>query len=325
MKIGEVELKSRVLLAPMAGVTDLPYRRICRELGCKMAYTEMVSAKGLHYKSEKTKSLLEVEPYHPMGAQIFGKEIDVLQEIVSHLVADDGIDIIDINMGCPAPKIVKNGEGSALMKTPNQISEIVKAAVEVAKHKPVTVKIRKGWDDDQINAVEVAIKAQAAGAAAVTVHGRTRKQFYTGHADYNIIKQVKEALDIPVIGNGDIFQTHDALRMINETRCDAVMVARGIEGNPWLCQQVEDAINGVEVRKPSIEERFDVLFRHIDYVIEYYGERHGMPRMRKQMAWYLKGMRGSSEIRGLLNTVNKREEAINLLLFYKKKYLNGYA
>jgi tRNA-dihydrouridine synthase B len=325
MKIGAVELKSLVLLAPMAGVTDLPYRTICRELGCQMAYTEMVSAKGIFYKNERTESLLEVEAYHPVGAQIFGKEIDAIQQTVAFLVANEQIDVIDINMGCPAPKIARNGEGSALMRSPQKVGEIVKAAVAVAQHKPITVKIRKGWDDDEINAVEIAQIAEKNGASAVTVHGRTRKQFYSGAADYQIIKAVKGVVGIPVIGNGDIFQASDALRMLDETGCDAVMIARGIQGNPWLCQQVDDAIKGLPVKLPTIDERFDVMLHHIDYVVVHYGEQYGIPRMRKQMAWYLKGLPASSQLRGQLNTVKTYDEAVDLLKEYKQKISTNHA
>lgn len=233
LKIGDVNLNGNVFLAPMAGVTDLPFRMICKDMGASLVYTEMISCKGLYYKDEKTKELTSVdERERPIAVQIFGSEPSIMRQVVSEYLNDrDDIDIIDINMGCPAPKIVRGGEGSALMKSPNLIRQIIKEIVDVSK-KPVTIKIRKGWDDSNINAVEIAKIGEEEGISAITIHGRTRSMFYSGEADWDIIKEIKEVVSIPVIGNGDIFTVKDGMRMLEYTNCDAIMIGRGARGNP---------------------------------------------------------------------------------------------
>ncbi len=301
MKIGNVKLSSPVILGPMAGVTDLPYRLICKEYGVGLLVTEMVSCKALYYKDKKSERIMEIrEEERPVALQIFGSDPQIMATVVSQ-INDHNHDIIDINMGCPAPKIVNNGDGSALMKTPDLAEEIVRAVVAASK-KPVTVKIRKGWDADSVNAVDIAKRAEAAGAAAIAVHGRTRDQLYMGKADWSIIKAVKGAVSVPVIGNGDIFSIEDAVRMKDETNCDGLMIARGAQGNPWILRQVSHYLKtGEKLPDPTPEEKVHEALRHFERLVEYKGEHIGVLEMRKHAAWYLKGVRGGATIRNEIN------------------------
>ena len=283
-----------VLLAPMAGVTDLPYRRLCRELGCDFTYTEMVSAKGLRYGAAATAALLETSPEErPCGVQLFGREPAILAEVAGKLCRENRgeLALIDINMGCPAPKITGNGEGSALMKEPKLAAQIIEAVVK-ASDLPVTVKFRKGFDAAHCNALEFAKLAQESGAALVTLHGRTREQMYSGKADWDVIARVKQALSIPVIGNGDVFSGADALAMRAYTHCDGIMVARGAQGNPFIFQEIQAALAGRPYTPPTPAQRLDMALEHLRRAVEYKGER-AYVEMRKHMAWYIRGIRGA--------------------------------
>jgi len=313
LKIGNVELSNRIFLAPMAGVTDMPFRILCKEQGCGLVYTEMVSAKGMHYQDEKSTKLTLLDDREKPGAvQIFGSEPDIMAEVAEKLNASDA-SIIDINMGCPAPKITKNGEGSALMKRPELVEKIIKAVVR-ASAKPVTVKIRKGWDETCVNAVEIAKIAEASGASAVTVHGRTREQYYSGKADWNIIRQVKEAVSIPVIGNGDVVGPREAKRLFEETGCDAIMIGRGAQGNPWIFRSVIKYLDeGVLIDGPTAQEKIDTIIRHMNMMIEHKGERTGILEMRSHIAWYIKGMRDASYTKQKIFKMTDKDEILNLL------------
>lgn len=314
LKIGNVELDSPVALAPMAGVTDLPFRILCREQGCGLMCTEMVSAKALLYKNRNTKPLLETKPEErPVAVQLFGSDPDIMSEMA--LMLEEGpYDIIDVNMGCPVPKIVNNGEGSALMKNPKLAGEILSAMTRKLK-KPVTVKFRKGFNDESVNAVEFAKMAEQSGAAAVAVHGRTREQFYSGKADWDIIRQVKEAVSIPAIGNGDIFTPQDAGRMLRETGCDGVMVARGAKGNPWIFSRIDHYLKTGEVLpKPKPEEVKQMILRHAALLAEFKGEYTAMREMRKHVSWYTAGYPHSAALRNDINLVETMEELQELVL-----------
>ena len=318
MKIGNIEFENNVFLAPMAGVTDIAFRGLCKELGCGLVYTEMVSAKGLYYGSDNTEKLLEVsELEKPVAVQIFGSDPAIMAKACDHFNENDDILIIDINMGCPAPKIVKNGEGSALMKNPKLAAEIVKE-VKKASKKPVTVKFRKGYDALSVNAVDFAKEMEQAGADAIAVHGRTREQMYEGKADWDIIRRVKESVHIPVIGNGDVFNVEAAENIVKLTNCDGIMIARGAMGNPWLFKEIKQKLNGEEVEYPSHEEIIDMCVRHFKLSIHYNGEGKAVREMRKHISWYIKGMKFCTDIKNLVNAEKSSERVIDILNQYKK-------
>lgn len=313
MQIGTIKLENPVILAPMAGVTDLPFRLLAKEMGCGLVYSEMVSDKGLLYENSQTLHMLKIdERERPVAMQIFGSDPESMAKAAA-IVEKSGADIIDINMGCPTPKITKNGSGSALMCQPDLAYRIM-ASVVAAVSVPVTVKIRKGWSDGSINAVEVGQLAEKAGIAAIAVHGRTREQFYTGEADWGIIKQVKDSVGIPVIGNGDIRTPYDAVKMMTETGCDAIMIGRGAQGNPWIFKQVTHYMStGEIIPLPLMSERVAVLLRHLDMLIEYKGEHVGIREMRSHGAWYTKGLPHSAELRMRLNQAESKEDFIAVL------------
>lgn len=322
MKIGSVEFSNNVFLAPMAGVTDKPFRILCKELNCGFVYTEMVSSKGLFYNSAKTHLMLDIDDREvPAGVQLFGSDPEIMGEMAGEVSKNDKVAIIDINMGCPAPKIVKNCEGSALMKNPELASKIIKSVVRNSSV-PVTVKFRKGWDDSSINAVEFAIMAEESGASAVTVHGRTRVQMYEGTADWDIIRKVKLSVNIPVIGNGDIFTPEAAKRIIDETECDGILIARGAMGNPWIFKRTVHYLKSGELLpEPSPSDRIDMAIRHTGMIVDFKGEVVGVKEMRKHIAWYLKGLKNSTQIKNAVNIINKKEELIDILIEYKKNLL----
>ncbi|MFQ7574640.1 MAG: tRNA dihydrouridine synthase DusB [Lachnospira sp.] len=313
MFIGNVEIKNNVVLAPMAGVTDLPFRLLCKEMGCGLLYTEMVSAKAIMYNNKNTEALLKVTPQeNPIAVQLFGSEPAVMSEIAKR-IEERPFDIIDVNMGCPVPKVVNNGEGSALLKNPKLVGEIVEAMAKAVK-KPVTVKIRAGFDETSINAPQIAHVIQESGGAAVAVHARTRQQYYSGHADWDVISRVKEAVSIPVIGNGDILCGEDAVKMFEQTKCDAVMIGRGAQGNPWIFKQINDYMtNGTEFTKPSANEVCDMIMRHAGMLIEAKGEYTGIREMRKHFAWYTAGMKHAAVLRNEVNHVEHIEQLEELV------------
>ena len=307
LKIGAVVLENNVILGPMAGVTDLPFRVLCREQGAGLVCMEMVSAKAVLYGNRNTKELLAVSPMErPVSLQLFGSDPEILAEIAARL-EDGPYDIIDLNMGCPVPKVVKNGEGSALMKNPALAERILSSMVKAVK-KPVTVKIRKGFDDHSVNAVELAKIAEACGVAAVAVHGRTREQYYSGKADWEIIRRVKEAVSIPVIGNGDVHSPEAAKKLLEETGCDGVMIARGARGNPWIFRRIVSYLEtGIIPPEPSKEDVKDMIFRHAAMMTEQKGELAAMREMRKHVAWYTAGYPHSAALRREINEVETLE------------------
>lgn len=313
LKIGNVELENRYILGPMAGVTDLPFRLLCREQGAGLLCMEMVSAKAIYYNNRNTESLLEIHPdERPVSLQLFGSDPKIMSEMAKR-IEERPFAILDVNMGCPVPKVVKNGEGSALMKNPKLVYEIVSALVK-AIDKPVTVKIRKGFDDDHVNAVEIAKIIEEAGAAAVAVHGRTREQYYSGKADWDIIRQVKEAVSIPVIGNGDVTSPQKADELVRQTGCDGIMIARGAQGNPWIfSEMIRWEETGELPPRPDKDEIRKMMLRHARLQLEYKGEFSGIREMRKHVAWYTKGLKGAARLREKVNAVESLEELENLL------------
>jgi nifR3 family TIM-barrel protein len=308
LQIGSVTLPNNLILAPMAGVTDLPFRLLCKEQGAGLLCMEMVSAKAILYRNRNTEALLSIDPReNPVSLQLFGSDPDIISEI-AHQIEERPFDILDINMGCPVPKIVNNGEGSALMKNPDLAGEIIEKTAK-AINKPVTVKIRKGFDDNHINAVEMAKIAEEAGAAAVAVHGRTREQYYSGKADWDIIRRVKEAVSIPVIGNGDLLTAEDVIAMQEQTGCDGFMIARGAQGNPWIFRQILHYFEtGERLLKPSFEEVRQMILRHARMMLEYKGEYIGIREIRKHAAWYTAGYPNSSQLRVAINAVESYED-----------------
>lgn len=316
-RIGNITMENPLVLGPMAGVTDLPFRLLCKEMGCGLMYTEMISAKALYYKNKNTLPLLATDPKEqPVAVQLFGSEPDLMADMAKTL-EDKGYQFIDINMGCPVPKIVNNREGSALMKEPKLVGEIIEKMAK-AVSLPVTVKIRKGFDKDSINAVEIAKIAQESGAAAVAVHGRTREEYYTGHADWDIIRQVKEALSIPVIGSGDIVDVQSFIKMKEQTGCDGFMIARGAKGNPWIFKEIDTYLKtGEIIGKPSLSEVLDMVRRHGQMMVDFKGEYTGIREMRKHLAWYTWGYPGSSRLRARVNELETLEDLIRLLDEYE--------
>jgi nifR3 family TIM-barrel protein len=316
-QIGNVTMESPLVLGPMAGVTDLPFRLLCKEMGCGLVYTEMISAKALYYKNKNTLPLLATDPKEqPIAVQLFGSEPELMADMAKR-IEDKGYQMIDINMGCPVPKIVNNKEGSALMKNPSLIGEIIeKMAKSVSL--PVTVKIRKGFDESNINAVEIAHIAQESGAAAIAVHGRTREQYYTGTADWDIIRQVKQEVTIPVIGSGDITDAQSYQKMKDETGCDGFMIARAAKGNPWIFQNINTYIQTGQIpARPTIQEVLAMIARHAEMMVEFKGEYTGIREMRKHLAWYTAGYPGSARLRARVNELETLADLKNLLKTYE--------
>ena len=313
LKIGNVLLENIYILGPMAGVTDLPFRLLCKEQGAGLPCMEMVSAKAILYNNKNTESLLEIHPEEtPVSLQLFGSDPKIVSEMAKR-IEERPFSILDINMGCPVPKVVRNGEGSALMKDPKLVYELVHGVVRAIR-KPVTVKIRKGFDEEHVNAMEIARIAEEAGAAAIAVHGRTREQYYSGRADWEIIRQVKEAVRIPVIGNGDVTSGERAAALREQTGCDGVMIARGAQGNPWIFSELlayEET--GAFPPRPDIDELRSTMLRHARLQIEYKGNYLGIREMRKHVAWYTKGLRGAARLREQINKVESYEELEELL------------
>lgn len=313
LSIGSVTLPNNLILAPMAGVTDLPFRLLCKEQGAGLLCMEMVSAKAILYKNKNTEGLMAIDPReNPISLQLFGSDPKIMAQIAKQ-IEERPFDILDINMGCPVPKVVNNGEGSALMKDPILAGKIIEKVAN-AIQKPVTVKIRKGFDDNSINAPELAHIAQESGAAAVAVHGRTRMQYYSGKADWDIIRQVKERISIPVIGNGDLLSAEDVIAMQEQTGCDGFMIARGAQGNPWIFHQILHYFEtGEHEPKPSIDEMKQMMLRHARMMIEYKGEYTGIHEIRKHAAWYTSGYPNSARFRGKINAVETYEQLVELL------------
>jgi tRNA-dihydrouridine synthase B len=321
MKIDDLKIEVPVFLAPMAGVSDYPYRQLIREMGVELLYTEMVSSKGYEYGNKRTAELIEFEKKQngKIAVQIFGEDPEFMARAAAGISEEYNVDIIDINMGCPARKIVKNGAGSALMKDLELAYEIIKATVD-ASGVPVTVKMRSGWDEENINAVELAKAAEEAGAAAAAVHGRTRSQFYKGQADWQIIKEVAQVLDIPVIANGDIFSAEDAKSAFEQTNCAGIMIGRRAQGYPWIFREIIEYLKtGELIEAPSYLEKIEMAIRHLKLAVEYYGEKHGVPIMRKHISWYLKGLPNAGEMKNKVNQLTEEKSLIKLLRKYQNR------
>lgn len=305
-----------MFLAPMAGVTDISFREIAISMGCSMVYSEMVSAKALHYGSSNTEDLLRISPLEkPIAVQLFGSEKEILAETAARLSENEDIVLIDINMGCPAPKLVKNGEGASLMLDPKKAQEILRE-VKKATEKPVTCKFRRGFKMDEETALDFALRMEEAGADLITVHGRFREQYYSGKSDREIIRKIKKALSIPVIGNGDIFTGADALEMFETTGCDGIMVARGALGNPWIFSEIRAALENTPYTPPTLEERIRILIRHYENTLAYDGERKAVREMRKHVGWYLKGMPRSTDLKNRINTETDSRKVLESLAEY---------
>ena len=315
IKIGNIEVENNVFLAPMAGVTDIPFRKICRKFGPGLTYTEMASTKAMEFGSDKTEKIIQImSDERPSIVQIFGSDKDTIRKTIEKLNQQEDIDIIDINMGCPAPKLVKNGDGAGLLLDLKKVEEIIKEATSVSK-KPITVKTRKGFNDDIITAVEVAKICEKYGVAMITIHGRTREQYYSGVADLDIIKKVKESVKIPVIGNGDMTDVESAKKMFEYTGCDGIMIARGAQGNPWIFKSILDGQDYV----PSYEERLQIILEHIRYELENEeNKKNAVFKMRKHIAWYLKSLPNSTYVKDKINREEDIEKVIQLLKEYFK-------
>lgn len=317
MIVDNLELKNNIFLAPLAGVTDLPFRIICKQFGAGLVFTEMISAKGLYYGDKKTKSLMMTDIKEaPLGIQIFGSDADIIENVIkTHLNDNKDIHIIDINMGCPAPKIVKNGDGSALLKNPKKVRAILKKAVS-ASEKPVSLKIRMGWNEESINGIEIAKIAEEEGISFLTIHARTRDMFYSGKADWKYIKKIKENVNIKIIGNGDIFTPEDAVEMLDFTGCDGIALARGAMGNPFLFRRILNKLKGEKDTSPSFDEIINTIILHLDMVTELKGERIGVREMRKHIAWYIKGLKNSNKVKNKVNTIDTKDEIKQIMLEY---------
>lgn len=310
LTIGNVKLDNNIILAPMAGVSDLPFRLLCREMGAGMVCMEMVSAKAIYYNNRNTESLMEIHPQEmPVSLQLFGSDPVIISEMAKR-IEEKPFSILDINMGCPVPKVVNNGEGSALMRDPKRVEQILDSLVK-AVHKPVTVKIRKGFDEEHVNAVEIAKIAESCGVAAIAVHGRTRAQYYSGHADWDIIRAVKEAVKIPVIGNGDVDSPQAAQALLQDTGCDGVMIGRAAQGNPWIFREIVSYLETGQIpERPDNREKRELILRHAHLQLQYKGEYTGVREMRKHLSWYTTGMPHSAHFRQTINSMESMEELI---------------